>query len=65
MKFNVGKSDKTMRIILGVIIIGLGVYFGSWWGIVGLVPLLTGLINFCPIYHLLGMSTCKKCHTPK
>ncbi|MDO4450616.1 MAG: DUF2892 domain-containing protein [Moraxella sp.] len=63
MKINVGKPDKIARIVLGVVIIGLGVAFGSWWGVIGLVPLLTGLINFCPIYHLLGMSTCKTCHS--
>lgn len=61
MKINVGKPDKIVRIVLGVVIIGLGVYFGSWWGILGLVLLLTGFMNFCPIYHILGISTCK-CH---
>lgn len=59
MKINVGKPDKIVRIILGVVIIGLGAYFRSWWGIVGLVPLLTGFMNFCPIYHILGIGTCK------
>lgn len=54
MKINVGKPDKIMRIVLGVAIIGVGAYFGSWWAIVGLVPLLTGFMNFCPIYLFLA-----------
>lgn len=65
MKINVGRTDKTVRVVLGVIIIGLGIYFKSWWGLVGLVPLLTGVMNFCPIYRLLGISTCQKCQLPK
>ena len=57
MKHNVGKTDKTIRYILGVAIIGAGVYFQSWWGAVGLVPLLTATMSFCPLYGLLGLST--------
>ncbi|PNK60421.1 DUF2892 domain-containing protein [Psychrobacter sp. FDAARGOS_221] len=59
MKTNIGSTDKTLRIIAGIIIIGLGIYYGSWWGAVGLIPLVTGLTRFCPLYTLLGMSTCK------
>ena len=64
MKINVGKPDKIVRIVLGIVIIGVGAYFGSWWAIVGLVPLLPGFMNFCPIYHLLGIST-RKYHANK
>jgi len=42
------------------VIIGLGLYFQSWWGVIGLVPLLTGLFRFCPLYKMLGMNTCKR-----
>lgn len=59
MKCNVGKMDKTIRIIAGLVIIGLGVYFQSWWGAVGAVPLLTGLLGWCPLYIPLGISSCK------
>ncbi|MDD5669659.1 MAG: DUF2892 domain-containing protein [Candidatus Omnitrophica bacterium] len=62
MKKNVGGGDTFIRIILGLGIIGAGIYFKSWWGVIGLIPLLTGLIGFCPLYKLLGISTCgKKC----
>lgn len=59
MKMNVGKADRIVRIVLGLVIIGIGVWLKSWWGLIGLIPLGTALINFCPIYHLLGVSTCR------
>ena len=59
MEINVGSTERLLRIIVGVVIIGLGFYFQSWWGVVGLIPLLTGLFRFCPLYKMLGMNTCK------
>jgi hypothetical protein len=58
MKTNVGVIDKSLRIIVGIALIALAAlnYIG-WWGYIGIVPLLTGLFNFCPAYTLLGMST--------
>jgi hypothetical protein len=58
MKLNVGNIDRTVRIAAGLIAIGLGVYFESWWGAVGLVPLLTAFIRWCPAYTIFGISTC-------
>lgn len=60
MKMNVGSTERLLRITAGVVIIGLGLYFQSWWGVIGLVPLLTGLFRFCPLYSMLGMNTCKR-----
>ena len=60
MKINVGSTERLLRIIVGVVMIGLGLYFQSWWGVVGLIPLLTGLFRFCPLYKMLGMNTCKR-----
>ena len=60
MDINVGSTERLLRIIVGVVIIGLGLYFQSWWGVVGLIPLLTGLFRFCPLYKMLGMNTCKR-----
>ncbi|MBW6485283.1 MAG: DUF2892 domain-containing protein [Syntrophales bacterium] len=60
MKANVGGIDKWIRIILGVVIIVIGFLYKSWWGAVGLIPLLTGLFNYCGAYSLLGISTVKK-----
>ncbi|HFE39594.1 MAG TPA: DUF2892 domain-containing protein [Gammaproteobacteria bacterium] len=59
MKQNVGGIDRKLRIVLGLAIIGAGVMYGSWWGAVGAVPLLTGLMGWCPPYAIMGMSTCK------
>lgn len=60
MEMNIGSTERLLRIIVGVVIIGLGLYFQSWWGVIGLVPLLTGLFRFCPLYRVLGMNTCKR-----
>ena len=60
MKCNVGIIDRLMRIVVGLIIAILGVWFDSWWGLIGLVPLATGLFKFCPLYVPLKISTEKK-----
>lgn len=59
MKKNVGDMDKKVRIILGAVIIVLGLYFQSWWGLIGLVPLATAFMGVCPAYMPFGISTCK------
>ncbi len=60
MKKNIGSADMWIRIILGVIIIALGIYYQSWWGAIGVVPLMTAFIRWCPLYLPFGISTCKK-----
>jgi hypothetical protein len=60
MKKNVGSIDKTLRIIIGLVIIAVGIIFKSWWGAVGVVPLLTAFAGFCPFYVPLKLSTHKK-----
>ncbi|GIK21596.1 MAG: DUF2892 domain-containing protein [Ignavibacteriota bacterium] len=65
MKANIGKSDKVIRLVLGTVIILLGIYLKSWWGIIGVVPIITALLNFCPVWKLLGISTRKKVETTK
>ena len=50
MNKNIGSTDKIIRIILGVVVLALGFYFKSWWGLIGLIPLVTASINWCPIY---------------
>ncbi|HOZ78408.1 MAG TPA: DUF2892 domain-containing protein [Ferruginibacter sp.] len=59
MTLNVGKTDKSIRLLLAVIILAAGVYFRSWWGLLAVVPLITGAISFCPLYGIFGISTCK------
>ena len=60
MKTNIGTLDKTIRIIVGLAIIAAGVFFKSWWGVIGLLPLLTGISGFCALYTLLGVNTCSR-----
>jgi hypothetical protein len=59
MKHNEGTLDRTIRIVLGLALLAL-VFVGphSWIGLVGVVPLATGLAGFCPLYRLLGIRTC-------
>jgi hypothetical protein len=56
---NEGNLDRIIRVIVGLGLLSL-VVIGpqSMWGLVGLVPLLTGIFGFCPAYKLLGMNTC-------
>lgn len=59
MKMNVGGVDRILRIVVGLVLIGLTLagQIGVW-GWIGLLPLLTGLFRFCPAYTLFGMDTC-------
>lgn len=59
MKCNVGKTDKVIRIIIGLAIGAAGYYFKSWWGLIGIVPIFTALISWCPLYLPFGIRTCK------
>lgn len=62
LKKNVGSIDRTLRILLGLaLLLGFvlnreGAY--SWLYLIGVVPLVTGLMSSCPIYSMLGLSTC-------
>ncbi|MCQ4241859.1 MAG: hypothetical protein B7Z23_01975 [Pseudomonadales bacterium 32-61-5] len=60
MKSNIGTLDRTLRIIVGLILIGLSLagVIGVW-GWIGLLPIATGVFRFCPAYRLLGISSCK------
>ena len=58
MNCNVGGIDRTLRIIAGLAIIAWGVMAGNMWGAVGLVPLATGLMKWCPLYSIIGLKTC-------
>ena len=59
MAMNVGQPDKAIRIGIGIFILAVGHFTKSWWGLIGLIPLITGLVNFCPLYSLFGVKTCK------
>ncbi|MBP6778486.1 MAG: DUF2892 domain-containing protein [Piscinibacter sp.] len=59
MKINVGTLDRTLRILAGLVLLGL-MFTGTIgaWGWIGVVPLATGLFRFCPLYTMLGFSSC-------
>jgi hypothetical protein len=59
MKANVGTIDRVLRVVAGLVLIGLAASGTvGVWGYIGVVPLLTGLFRFCPLYPLIGMNTC-------
>ncbi len=59
MKMNEGKLDRLLRVVAGVVILSMA-FIGPQtpWAWLGLVPLLTGLVGFCPLYAILGINTC-------
>ena len=60
MQCNVGKTDRIVRIIGGLGILGAGYYLQSWWGLVGIVPLFTATFRWCPAYLPFGINTAKE-----
>lgn len=59
MKSNVGGIDRILRVLVGLVLIALAATNTiGWWGWLGVIPLLTGLVSFCPLYTLLGLNTC-------
>ncbi|TDK42254.1 YgaP family membrane protein [Antarcticimicrobium luteum] len=56
---NEGTIDRALRVIVGLVLLSL-IFIGpkTMWGLVGLIPLLTGLAGHCPLYKVLGLSTC-------
>ena len=60
MKRNIGKKDQIVRIVIGIVIIVIGLIFKSWWGAIGIIPIITAAIGWCPAYLPFGISTYKK-----
>jgi hypothetical protein len=58
MKVNVGSADKVIRIVAGVAAIGWGVYAQNWLGAIGIIPLATAAMGWCPLYSIFGIKTC-------
>jgi len=57
MKINVGKCDRSIRVILGLAILGAGLYFKNYWGLIGIIPLFTAYVRWCPVYLPFNFST--------
>ncbi|HEX9081380.1 MAG TPA: DUF2892 domain-containing protein [Holophagaceae bacterium] len=63
MKVNVGSADKAVRIVIGLGLLSLVFLLegkARWFGLIGVVPLLTAFLGICPLYSLLGVSTCPR-----
>ena len=58
MKANVGGIDKVLRIVVGLALIAWAILGGPVWAWIGVVPLATGFMGWCPAYTLLGIKTC-------
>lgn len=59
MTRNEGTADRVIRVLVGLLLLSLVLLQPPiWWGLLGLIPLATGLIGWCPIYQLLGINTC-------
>ena len=57
MKANTGTIDRILRAIIGAGIIGLGIYFQTWWGLIGGIVFLTSVFSYCPIYTPFNFNT--------
>lgn len=60
MSMNVGETERMLRILIGLLFIGLAFAFGGlWWlGLLGIIPVFTGITGWCPVYIPFGISTC-------
>ncbi|MDD3213951.1 MAG: DUF2892 domain-containing protein [Eubacteriales bacterium] len=62
MKKNIGTVDKWIRLVLGLALLSMFLWVpggAKWFGLIGLIPLVTALIGFCPLYALFGINTNK------
>ncbi len=64
MTRNMSMADRAIRAVVGIIIIVLGIAFKSWWGVIGIIPLGTAALGWCPAYVPFKFSTMKKGKTP-
>ncbi|MCC6912735.1 MAG: DUF2892 domain-containing protein [Rhodospirillaceae bacterium] len=66
MTKNIGTVDRILRIVVGLVLIAYAIPIGfpatgwNWTGWIGLVPLLTAIVRICPLYSLLGLTTCPR-----
>lgn len=59
MKSNMGTIDRALRVIVGLILVGLALTGTvGWWGWLGVVPIVTGALGSCPLYSIIGVNTC-------
>jgi sulfite exporter TauE/SafE len=62
MGINMGGIDRVLRVVAGIALVLFALFSTSayhWWGLIGIVPLLTGALGRCPLYALFGITTCR------
>ncbi|MCX6165904.1 MAG: DUF2892 domain-containing protein [Ignavibacteriae bacterium] len=65
MEKNIGNIDKVIRLVVGLfIIIYVGFYLNSWWGLVGIIPVFTVVTSRCLLYPVFKINTCKRVENP-
>lgn len=64
MTCNMGSTDRMIRSVAGAAILAAGIYFKSWWGLLGAIPLFTAFTSWCPLYIPFGFSTSRKTAEP-
>jgi len=57
---NIGKTDKIVRIVAGIVIAAVGIAAKSWWGLLAVIPIGTAVVGWCPLYVPFKISTAKK-----
>ena len=57
MKANIGSIDRAIRVVIGLAILAVGYRMHAWWGLLGLLPLLTAVVSWCPVYLPFGIRT--------
>jgi hypothetical protein len=60
MTCNIGKTDRIVRFVVGAAIIVAGLLAGSWLALIGLIPIVTAAVRFCPLYPVLHFTTNKE-----
>ena len=60
-----GSADRAIRLVIGLVIIGVGIGMKSWWGAIGIIPLATAGIGWCPLYCPLKIDTGNSIKTPE
>ena len=59
-KINIGKTDRTGRVALSIIVAAIGYYYQSWWGLLAFIPLTTSYLGICPVYKMMGINSYNK-----
>jgi membrane-bound ClpP family serine protease len=62
MQANVGGIDRTLRIVIGSLLLLVSMTSNAigLWGVLGMIPIVSGFMRFCPLYSVIGVSTCKR-----